>query len=329
VLGPETQPARVSRPDLSVVVVTHGGRELALATLRSARAAATRLDVQWLVVDSGSGDGTPDAIERELPDVTLFRRPNLGFAAANNVALPHASGRYLLLLNPDVEVATGEFRSLVRALDDRPEVGVASVIQLGADGGVQHSIRRFPSPARQLGEALFASRVPGLRGLQEPETRSGRYGSEQSVDWLVGAFLAVRREALEDVGPLDDRFFLYTEEADWCYRFRRSGWDVRHLPVMSVTHHAGEAPSPDLFAQNSHSKLLFAQKHFSRGGRAAFRTALVVRHALRLSLLAPHSLVRRGLRERVSREWAALRVVVGASAPPFQPVAYEPTSQTG
>ncbi|HEY1358476.1 MAG TPA: glycosyltransferase family 2 protein [Thermoleophilaceae bacterium] len=299
-------------PDLSVVVVTHDGRELALSTLRSAMAAANGASCEWIVVDSGSRDGTPELIEREFGDVRVIRCENVGFAAANNVALRVTRGHYVLLLNPDVEVHSGGFAELVAAMDQRPSVGVASVIQLASDGSLQPSIRRYPSPLRQLGEAL------GLRRLGEEETRPARYESERSADWLVGAFLLARREALRQVGGLDERFFLYAEEADWCYRFRRSGWDVRHLPLMRVTHHAGECRRPDLFAQNSHSKLLFAEKHFSRPRRIAFRAALVVRHGIRVAALAPPALVWRRIRGRMAREWAALRLVLGLSPPPFQ-----------
>ena len=226
------------RPDLSVIIVTHNGREMALTTLRSALAASGTASVEWLVVDAGSTDGTPDAIEREFGEVRVLRRDNRGFAASNNVALAEARGRYVLLLNPDVEIRSGTLGELVAAMDARPELGLASVIQRGTDGELQPSIRRFPSPLRSLGEALFAAHWPVFRTLQELETRAARYEREGSVDWLVGAFLIARREAVQAVGPMDEHFFLYSEEIDWCYRFWQAGWPVAHLPVMVVTHHS-------------------------------------------------------------------------------------------
>ena len=154
-----------ARPDLSVVVVTHDGRELALATLRSATQAVGDLTVEWHVVDSGSTDGTPEAVERHWPRMALTRLANVGFAAATNVGLRTARGRYVLLLNPDVEIVSGTFAALIRALDARPEVGLASVVQRAPDGALIPSICRDPSPARQLGEALGASRLRLLRGI--------------------------------------------------------------------------------------------------------------------------------------------------------------------
>ena len=306
-------------PDLSVIVVTHNGRDLALRTLRSARAHAAGLDVEWFVVDSGSIDGTPDAIAEEFPDVELHRRPNNGFAASNNVALPRARGRYVLLLNPDVEIASGTFADLVAALDERPEVGIASVVQQWPDGRLQQSIRRCPSATRQFVEALTNARWPGVRRISEVEWDERAYAQETSAHWLVGAFLIARREAIEQVGVMDDGFFLYSEEKDWCHRFGLAGWDVRHLPVMHVTHHAGGWGSPALIAQLSFSKLLFARKHYGAPTRIAIRTALVIRHTLRAMLLTPVVLAKPGLRIKAAGERAALGVALGIARPQVGP----------
>ena len=305
------------RPDLSVIVVTHNGRDLALETLQGARAAAGAIDVQWLVVDSGSSDDTPDAIGRAWDDVTVLRRPNIGFAAANNVALAEARGRYVLLLNPDVAVASGTLADLVDALDARPEVGAASVVQRAPDGSSQASARRFPSPARELAEALLVARIPFARRAGAADAPPIDDATERSVDWLVGAFLAVRREALAAVGGLDERFFLYSEEKDLCFRIRRAGWDVRHLPVMAVVHHCGGYERPELRAQLAYSKLLFADKHLGRARRTAYRCALTLRHLIRVVGLAPAA-TRAGGGGRMRGELAALRVAVGAGGPPIQ-----------
>lgn len=317
-----------ARPDLSVIVVTHDGRRLALATLQSATQAVGDLAVEWHVVDSGSTDGTPEAIARSWPSIALTRVTNVGFAAASNVALRTARGRYVLLLNPDVEIVSGTFAGLVRALDARPEVGLASVVQRAPGGALIPSICRDPSPARQLGEALGASRLRLLRGLQEPKLDAGAYEAEHSADWLLGALLIVRRETLAVVGGLDERFFLYSEETDWCRRVRVAGWDVRHLPLMTIVHHAGRSERPDLFAQRTHSKLVFARKHLSRVSRVAFRAALTLRHALRTGVLAPLAAVRPARRARFHAEAAALGIVLGLRGPSWAPSVPSGTERT-
>jgi N-acetylglucosaminyl-diphospho-decaprenol L-rhamnosyltransferase len=309
------------RPDISVIVVTHQGRDLALRVLRATLAATGPIDVEWLVVDSGSSDGTPDAIERELPEVTVMRRPNIGFAAANNVALRAARGRYVLLLNPDLEIVDGTLAQLIAAMDRHPEVGIGSSITHYPDGELQASIRRFPSPGRQLGEALMLTRLPGLSHLQEDESRPEVYEREQSADWLSGSFLLARREAVEQAGGFDERFFLFSEETDWCLRVRAAGWDIRHFPTMRLTHHTGRTERPDLYAQNSYSKVLYARKHFALPARTAFRAALALRHALRCAGFAVPVLFGRGVRDRLAAERLALFVVLGLTAPRYRPYA--------
>jgi GT2 family glycosyltransferase len=299
-----------SVPDLTVLVVTHGRTELALRTLSSARRAAAGLDVQWLVIDSGSREDTPGAIEREHADIEVLRCENIGFAGANNRGLELARGRYVLLLNPDVEIADGTFAELLAILDERPEVGIASVIQQGTDAELQYSIRRYPSARSAFGEALA---LP-WQGWREEERAPSRYNLEGSADWLCGAFLIARAETVVDVGGLDERFFLYSEETDWCYRARTAGWEIRHLPQMTVTHHTTPSTRPDLVAQLSWAKLLFARKHYHRGASGAIRAALATRHLLRMLAFATRSQAR----ERLAAERHALAVVAGMAPPPFR-----------
>jgi N-acetylglucosaminyl-diphospho-decaprenol L-rhamnosyltransferase len=309
------------RPDVSVVIVTHNGREQALATLRSARAALGWAEAEWLVVDAGSTDGTPEAIEAAFADVRVLRRENRGFAASNNVALPLARGRYLLLLNPDVEFAHGTLGELVAAMDARPRLGIASVVQTDSAGDPLPSIRRHPSPLRTLGEALFVNHLPGGQGLQEPVAPGPRYGRPGAADWLVGAFLIARAEAVAEVGPLDERFFLYSEETDWCYRFGEAGWEVGHLPTITVIHHCGGGSDGPLKPQLTHSRILFARKHYGRAKAVAIRGALVLGHALRAAASASLGLVAGARhRERARHEGAALKVALGAP-PPLGPYA--------
>jgi GT2 family glycosyltransferase len=314
--GTSSAGANAGEPDLSVIVVTHNRAELALATLGSAHAAAGGVEVEWLVVDSGSSDGTPAAIEAAHPGVRVLREGNIGFAAANNRALALARGRYVLLLNPDVTTASGTFAELLAHLDRHPEIGMASVVQNSPDGSLQYSIRRFPSAWLALGEALGVARWRLLRGWREEDPREGRYRASQSADWLVGAFLIARGEAVQAVGGLDERFFLYSEEIDWCYRFKRAGWDVRHLPTMTVTHHTGEERPADLMAQLSYAKVLFARKHYSPARALAIQAAHALRHALRAAVgaLPP---ARKRWAGRAAAERRALAVLLGRAAPPF------------
>ena len=251
----------------------------------------------------------------------MLRLPNVGFAAGNNAVLAPARGRHVLLLNPDMEITAARSPSSWRRWTRGPRSGSSSVIQAWPEGGVQPTIRRFPSPGRQLSEALMLPRLPGLRAVQEEEQRLGAYDEEVSCDWLVGGFLLVRRDAIEQVGGLDERFFLFSEEADWCLRLREGGWDIRHLPAHDrhPPHRALRAartcsprtPSPSCSTRASTSARRAGSPSTSRSS---------LRHAVRLALLAPQIALRPAVRVRARAERQALSVVLGLDAPPFSPV---------
>ena len=303
----------VHRVDLSIVVVTHNHTDVALATMASARRCTGDISVSWHVVDSGSHEPVADAIAARWPDVAVTRAENLGFAAANNRALADVPGRYLLLLNPDVEILSGTLEQLVAAMDARPAVGLAGVVQREPGGGLEFSIRREPTPARALIDALVPERL--RRGAGEIVCDPAAYATERSADWLSGAFLVARATAAAEVGPLDERFFLYSEETDWCRRFRDAGWAVRHLPVMEVVHHraAGSYSGPAL-AQLCQSRLQYARKH---GGAGGMRAAIAARHLVRAAAFSAARCVRPAAGVRARAEVGALRVALGVAPAPF------------
>ena len=200
-------------------------------------------------------------------------------------------------------------------MDDRPGSASRAPCTHYPDGALQASIRRFPSPARQLGEALDADpRGPARRTSARTRSAPRSTTASSPPTGSSGSFLLARREAVEQAGGLDERFFLFSEETDWCKRVRDAGWDIRHLPTMRLTHHTGRTERPDLFAQNSYSKVLYARKHFRLPARTVFRAALALRHAVRCVGFAAPALRRPELRERVAAERLALLVVLGPDA---------------
>jgi N-acetylglucosaminyl-diphospho-decaprenol L-rhamnosyltransferase len=213
----------------------------------------------------------------------VVRSANHGFCHANNRAIMTCNARYVLLLNPDTEIAEGTFAELVRLMDERPTVGLAGVRQVTGEGELVQTIRLFPNALNALGDALAAERLPRRpRWLGERVMDADAYERESACDWTTGAFMLVRREAIESAGMLDERFFMYSDEADFCRRIKTAGWAVRHLPWMTIVHHAfkdGVKPSVDILS--AHSRAKYARKHFSPGHRAAFEAAVIVRHLLR------------------------------------------------
>lgn len=295
--------------DLAIIVVSTNEARWLRPCLESIyeRAGDVALDV--VVADNESTDGTRELIEDEFPEARVVTCANRGFAHANNRGLQTTDARYVLFLNPDTEVLDGTFEELVEALDRRPSVGLAGVKQVTPDGELFPTVRRFPNAVRALGEALGSERLRfRAHWLGERELRLGRYESELACDWTSGSFMIARREALESAGYMDERFFIYSEEPDLCLRMKQAGWDVRHLPVMTILHHADKAGvNPRMAAQDAYARLQYARKHLTPVHGAIYRSALALRWLLRLPA--------GGTRRDAAR--AALGILLGRAAPPF------------
>jgi GT2 family glycosyltransferase len=266
--------------DVCVIIVSHNGKQWLGGALESLFAAAGGLDLDVVVVDNG-GDGAAAYVEERFPPARTIRCANRGFGAANNVALETADARYVLFLNPDTEFLGGGLEELVAALDARPAIGLAGVRQVDGVGRPAPSIRRFPSTLNMLAEALAVERLPILRRfLGERVVVSYAYDRETVCDWTSGSFMLARREALEQTGGFDVRFFLFSEETDLCWRLRREGWQVAHLPLVTIRHFESErSATPRMEAQSAYARLQFARKHFR--AVAPYRLAMVLRYGLR------------------------------------------------
>ncbi len=235
--------------DLSIVIVNYNTRDRLLECLASLQADGMPAEngspsSEVFVVDNASQDGSADAVAAAFPQVTLLRAPrNGGYAFGNNLALRRARGRYNLLLNPDTLVPPGALATLVRYMDKHPEVGICGPRLVRPDGSLDLACRRsFPT----LAIAFY--RLVGLSRLFPRSRRFGRYNltyldpsQEAEVDSVVGACMLVRRAAIDQVGLLDETFFLYGEDLDWAFRIRQRGWKVQYVPQATVIHHKGEA----------------------------------------------------------------------------------------
>jgi N-acetylglucosaminyl-diphospho-decaprenol L-rhamnosyltransferase len=314
--------------DLAIIVVsTNEARwlEPCLSTV-FAHAGDASLDV--VVVDNESSDGTRALVESRFPPARVVESRNHGFGHGNNRGLETTAARYVLFLNPDTEVVHGTFGELVRMLDERPDVGLVGARQLTPDGELFPTIRRFPSAARALGEALACERWPvSPSWAGERVLDLDLYERECECDWTSGSFMFARREALLSAGYLDERFFIYAEEPDLCLRMKRAGWSVRHIPEMTIVHHACKGGvRPRMIAQDAFARRQYAQKHFAKPHQALYLGAIGARHVIRAVAAAI-----RGSEAAVHREAArrAILTLVGQAKPPFgapPPTALPPTA---
>jgi GT2 family glycosyltransferase len=254
--------------DLSIVIVSYNVRERLRACLRSILASEGLGSYEIFVVDNVSVDGSADMVAVEFPSVRLIRSArNGGFSYGNNLALRQARGQRILLLNPDTELLPSALAEMVAYLDAHPEAAAVGPKLVRADGSLDMACRRsFPTP-----EVAFY-RLSGLSRLFPRSPRFGRYNlsyvdpdQELEVDALTGAFMLVRRTAVEQAGLLDERFFMYAEDLDWAYRMKECGWSIRYNPRVTVLHHKGESSrqqSGRLIVEFYRSMLLFYRKHY-------------------------------------------------------------------
>jgi hypothetical protein len=192
-----------------------------------------------IVVDNASSDGSCEMIRREFPEVRLFsNQSNVGFAKGNNQGLQEARGRFILLLNPDTKLFPSSLRIMVEFLDSHPDVGAVGPLLQNPDGSLQPSCNPAPTLFREIWRLFHLDKLYPLASYRQ--SAWDRHTPRQ-VDVLQGAYLMVRRAALDDVGELDAAYFMYSEEVDLCYRLRKAGWGLVWVPEAKVVHYGGQS----------------------------------------------------------------------------------------
>jgi GT2 family glycosyltransferase len=278
--------------DVSVVVVTHDATRWLEQCLTSVGGYET------VVVDNGSTDGTVELVRQQFPRVRLVEQENRGLAAGWNRGLHETSGRYALILNADAWVVGPAVERLCSFADARPDAGIVGPKLLNPDGTLQRSVRGFPTLWRLATEYFFLRKLaPRSEELNAFYAGGFEHDSVREAEFVMGACLLVRRQAAAEVGPLDEDFFLFSEETDWCYRFHEAGWKVLFYPGAEVVHVGGASHGGRMFRENLRGHLRFLAKH--RGLPEAER-------ARRLLLVALHlrGLIFGGERGRTYRDAA-------------------------
>jgi len=324
--------------DLSVVIVSWNVRDLLRRCLRSVldsgpepgrdpnsspspQGHSANLQVEIIVVDNGSSDGSTEMVRAEFPQVRLIaNNENRGFTAANNQGLATSQGRYLMLLNPDTKVAGDALATMAGYLDERPRVGALGPQLRYADGRLQSSRRRFPT----LATALFESTVVHESWPDNPFARRYRMADVpgdaiQPVDWLVGACLLVRREVYQQVGGLDEGFFMYSEEIDWCRRIKSAGWEIVYLPAATVIHYEGKSSEQVVAARQIYfqsSKVRYFGKHHGRAQAELLRWFLLATYVYQWAREGLKWLIGHKRPMRVERMTAYRQVLRSGLRPP-------------
>lgn len=308
--------------DLSAIIVNWNTKRLLRNCLSSVYAQGHGITYEVLVVDNGSSDGSTEMVETEFPQTRLLRNiENVGFAKANNQAIELSKGRYVLLLNSDTVVLDGALQTLVRFMDQYADAGAAGCKLVNEQGALEYSCRSFPRPK----VAFFLNHpwasVPfGDRWFQDYLLLDWEHNTVRPVDFVTGACLIVRRECIQEVGLLDEAFFMMVEDVDWCYRIRKGGWEIYYVPSAEVIHikgasYANDANGRRMRLEAHRSMIRFFKKHYQMGTVIHFRAFAVAASLLGILKILVKCAARRRWEERMGQEvvhhWTVARLCLG------------------
>lgn len=278
--------------DLAVVVVTYNALPWLEQCLESVAGRET------VVVDNGSTDGTVAFAQERFPDVRVVEQENLGLGAGWNRGIRETSSRFVLILNADAWAVGDGVQQLIEFAEGEPRAAVVGPKLLNTDGTLQRSVRGFPTLWRLMTEYFFLRKLaPSSNALNAFYAGGFEHDRVREAEFVMGSVMLVRREAIDEVGLLDEDFFLFSEETDWCYRFHEAGWKVLFTPAAEFVHVGGASHGGRMFTENLRGHLRFLAKH--RGAAEAERARRLLLAALRV-----RGLVFRGERGRMYRDAA-------------------------
>ncbi len=310
------------QPTFSVVIVTWNAKRVTLECLDSLSELEGSLPSEIIVVDNASSDGTPEAINEGFPQVRVIRnQSNLGFAKANNIGIAASTTKYIGLLNSDVVVPPRCFAPMLSYMENHHDIGVLGPKMIGPNGGVGHSVKRFPTVWNSLCCALGLNRVFKHSSIFSGYMMEGfPYDRVEDVEVLAGWFWMVRRGALEQVGGLDEHFFMYGEDMDWCRRFHSAGWRVVFYPEAEAMHYgaASSAQAPTRFyVEMQRANQQYFRKHYGRLGEVGYVATRSIHEIVRLLAYGAVYFTNKSSRSRASfrlmRSLACLASLTGVT----------------
>ncbi len=275
--------------DLVISIVSYNSLSFLKECLDSILENPPEKDYQIIVVDNASSDGTVGFIRRNYPGITLIaNNKNIGFAAANNKAIKKSNSKYVLLINSDCIVYKNSLDGLINFMEENPEAGATGPKIVNSDGTIQLSCRRFPSMFNAAAHTILGDIFPRNPFSRKYKLADICRNKPLKVDWVSGSCMIIRKEALEDTGFLDERYFMYVEDLDICYRMRQKKWEVYYYPDAEVMHHtAGSAGSGRLGKIKSSFRMqksvfYFFWKNYRRSLKIIFMPAIILILGLRM-----------------------------------------------
>lgn len=304
------------RVQLSIVIVSWNVRELLKVCLTSIDSSLNSSAWAWevIVVDGASEDGTQEMVRTEFPWVRLIEcQENVGFPRGNNIGINQANGHFVLLLNPDTQVVNKALLKMVTFMEIQADIGILGPRLLNPDGSLQSSRRRFPSLLVGFFESTWFESLA-------PESVLRRYYATDlpddevvDVDWLVGACLLTQKDVIEQVGLLDEEYFMYSEELDWCRRIKEAGWRIVYYPQVEIIHHLGKSSEQAVVQRHinfQRAKLRYFRKFHGPLIASLLRIFLLFNYMVQLLFESVKGMLghKRDLRiQRVRAYWQVIR----------------------
>ncbi|GAA4828670.1 glycosyltransferase family 2 protein [Paenibacillus vulneris] len=256
--------------DLSIIVLSYNTCQLTLNALQSVFASKTDFEYEVILVDNNSSDSSVNEVRKQFSRVIVIENnENLGFSKANNQGIKIASGRYILLLNSDTIVQTETLDTMIRFMDNHPSIGAAGCKVVLSDGSLDKACKRgFPTPSASFYYAFGISKMfPNNPKFNQYQLSYMDEDQDYPVDCLVGAFMMVRTQVINQIGGLDEDFFMYGEDVDWCYRIKEAGWEIHYYPYTQILHLKGASSrrKPFKIIYEFHRAMyLFHKKHYKQ-----------------------------------------------------------------
>lgn len=267
---------------LSIILVSWNVSDLLAQCLASIYDHPLDSEFEVIVADNASTDDTVNMVRSRYPEVTLLvNSHNIGFAGGNNQAILESTGDYILLLNPDTEVFPGALNVMLQYLEGNPKVGAAGARVLNPDGTLQRSCFPAPTLRRELFHLLHLDHRQ-RSGMERWDTNMPR-----QVEVLLGACIMIRREALNNVGPFDESYFMFSEEVDLCFRIQQAGWQLYWVPQAQIVHYGGQSTQQvalEMFLQLYRGKLFYFRKHYGRFAGMVYKVILLLSSLFRLAI---------------------------------------------
>lgn len=305
--------------NLTIIIVSWNAKEYLFKCLRSITQTVASKHFDIIVVDNASSDGSPQMVIEQYPQVKLVRNSiNLGFAGANNMGIRASKGKYLALINSDVEIMDACLDNLYKYMETHPDIGMLGPQILDSKGAIQRSCMGFPTLWNTFCRALTLDTMfPKIKLFGGNLMTYWPHNTVKDVDVINGCFWMVRRDALNQVGMLDERFFMYAEDKDWCKRFNSAGWRVVYYPEAKAKHYGGASSSNSpirFYLEMYRANMQYWKKHYSCAAQIGFVLISITHQVLRLLIESIQYAVRKARRKetlfKIRRSTACIKWIL-------------------